>query len=186
VDKIESDWLEFLERMQPAFDALVNVVPVLARANATKRIENTEHRQRQLSTQLAEKQAIHVKLITAKLNGQLNEEDFEVMKAALAKDIQDITTAQRALAAQAETFLHLTADTSRQSVPARALWIAAPLSEKQTVQSVLFPDGICYRKDIAFFAPVTNKLEEMVFKGLLELSAHPEAYEVLNGGPGWT
>jgi len=69
VEKIEPDWLEFLERMQPAFDALVNVLPVLAKANATKRIENTEHRQ--LSSQLAEKQAINVKLITAKLNGQL-------------------------------------------------------------------------------------------------------------------
>jgi len=186
VEKIESDWLEFLERMQPAFDALVNVVPVLARANAKKRIENTEHRQRQLSTQLAEKQAINVKLITAKLNGQLGQEDFDTMKAALAKDIQEIQTAQRTLIANAETFLHLTADTTRQTIPARALWVAAPLSEKQTVQSVLFPEGICYRKDIGFFAPVTNELEAVVFKGLLELSAHPEAYEVLDGGPGWT
>jgi hypothetical protein len=46
--------------MQPAFNALVNVLPVLAKANANKRIESTEHRQRRLSTQLAEKQAINV------------------------------------------------------------------------------------------------------------------------------
>jgi hypothetical protein len=72
VEKIEADWLQFLEDLQPAFDALVNVLPVLAKANANKRIENTEHRQRQLATQLAEKQAVRVKLITAKLNGQLN------------------------------------------------------------------------------------------------------------------
>ena len=97
------------------------------------------------------------------------------MKAALAKDIQEIQAAQRALTADAETFLHLTADTTRQSIPARALWVAAPLSEKQTVQSVLFPDGICYRKDIGFFAPVTNELEAVVFKSLLELSEHGEA-----------
>jgi site-specific DNA recombinase len=186
VEKIEGDWLEFLERMQPAFDALVNVLPVLAKANATKRIENTEHRQRLLSTQLAEKQAVNVKLITAKLNGVLNQEDFDTMKAALAKDIQDITTEQRAMAANAEMFLHLTADTTRQNIPARALWVAAPLSEKQTVQTVLFPDGICYRKDIGFFAPVTNELEAVVFKMLIELSEHGEAYEVLDGGPGWT
>jgi len=108
------------------------------------------------------------------------------MKAALAKDIQDITTQPRAMVASAEMFLHLTADTTRQNIPARALWVAAPLSEKQTVQSVLFPEGICYRKDIGFFAPVTNELEAVVFKTLLELSEHPEAYEVQDGGPGWT
>jgi site-specific DNA recombinase len=46
VEQIESDWLQFLEGMQPAFDAPVNVLPVLAKANATERIENTEYRQR--------------------------------------------------------------------------------------------------------------------------------------------
>lgn len=186
VEKIEADWLQFLEDLQPAFDALVNVLPVLAKANTKKRIENTEHRQRQLSNQLAEKQAVRVKLITAKLNGQLNQEDFDVMRDAVVKDIEEIQAAQRALNAQNEAFLHLTADTTRQTVPARALWIAAPLSEKQTVQTVLFPEGICYRKDIGFFAPVTNELEAVVFKSLLDLSVHGKDYEVLDGGPGWT
>jgi hypothetical protein len=165
---------------------LVNVLPVLAKANASKRIENTEHRQRQLATQLAEKQAVRLKLITAKLNGQLNQEDFELMRDAVVKDIEEIQAAQRAMAAQAEMYLHLTVDTTRVSVPARALWIAAPLSEKQTVQSVLFPEGILYRKDIGFFAPVTNELEAVVFKTLLDLSVHGKDYEVLDGGPGWT
>jgi hypothetical protein len=34
VEKLEADWLEFLERMQPAFDALVNVLPMLAKAKS--------------------------------------------------------------------------------------------------------------------------------------------------------
>ncbi|HEY2121914.1 MAG TPA: hypothetical protein VGH37_22225 [Candidatus Acidoferrum sp.] len=107
----------------------------------------------------------------------------------LTKDIQEIKTAQRALNAEAEALLHLTEDTSRKAIPARALWIAAPLGEKQTVQSVLFPEGICYRKNIGFFAPVTNQLEAAVFQCLLELADDGEAYEmeeVLDGGPGWT
>jgi hypothetical protein len=59
----------------------VNVLPVLAEAKAGKRIEEREQRQRTLSTQLADKQALNVKLITAKLNGELNQADFETMKA---------------------------------------------------------------------------------------------------------
>jgi site-specific DNA recombinase len=189
VEKLEADWLEFLERMEPAFDALVNVLPVLAKAKASERIAETEHKQRTFATQLADKKAMNVKLITAKLNGEIGQDDFDTMKAVLMKDIEQIESAQRALMSQAETFLHLTADTTRQSIPAKALWISAPLSQKQTVQSLLFPNGICYRTDIGFFEPVTNELELMVFQGLLELSQHGEAYkeqEVVNGGPGWT
>lgn len=178
VQKIEADWLQFLEELQPAFDALVNVLPVLAKANAKKRMDNTEHRQRQLSNQLAEKQAVRVKLITAKLNGQLNQENFDIMRDAVVKEIEEIQAAQRAITAQAETFLHLTADTTRQAISARALWIAAPLTEKLTVQSVLFPEGILFRKDLGFFAPVTNELEAVVFKSLLDLSVHEKDYEV--------
>jgi Recombinase zinc beta ribbon domain len=48
--KLEVDWLGFLEHMQPAFDALVNVLPILAKANAKKRIEDAEQRQRHLAT----------------------------------------------------------------------------------------------------------------------------------------
>jgi hypothetical protein len=141
---------------------------------------------RQLATQLADKQAVRVKLITAKLNGQLNQEDFDILRDAVVKETEEIQAAQRAMAAEAEMYLHLTVDTTRVNVPAKALWIAAPLSEKQTVQSVLFPEGICYRKDIGFFAPVTNELEAVVFNSLLELAEHEEDYKVLDGGPGWT
>lgn len=194
VETLETDWLEFLERMQPAFDALVNVLPVLAKAKAGERIAETEHKQRTFATQLADKKAMNLKamnlkVITAKVNGEIGQDDFDTMKAVLMKDIEEIESAQRALMSQAETFLHLTADTTRQSIPAKALWISAPLSQKQTVQSVLFPNGICYPTDIGFFEPVTNELESMVFQGLLELSLHGEAYkeqEVVNGGPGWT
>jgi hypothetical protein len=98
------------------------------------------------------------------------------MKAVLAKDIQEIETVQRVLNAEAEALLHLKEHTSRKAIPARAPWIAAPLNERQTVQSVLFPEGICYRKDLGFFAPVTNELEAVVFQCLLELADHGDAY----------
>ena len=47
--------------------------------------------------------------MTAKLNGVLNQEGFDTMKAALAKEIQALTEQQREMAASAETYLHLTA-----------------------------------------------------------------------------
>jgi hypothetical protein len=120
---------------------------------------------------------MNVTLITAKLNGEIGRDDFDIMKATLAKDVQEIQAAQRAMTAEAEMFLHLTVDTSH------ALWVAAPRSEKQTVQSVLFPEGICCRKDIGFFAPVTNELELLyskVFWNLQTTGRHTK----LDAGPG--
>ena len=184
-EKLEADWIDFLERMQPAFDALTKVIPLLAKAKVQTRLVDTEHRQRQLSTQLADKNALNVKLITAKLNGEIGQEDFDTMKAVLAKDIAEIEAAQRAVESEAATFAQLTADTTRQTVPAGALWASAAFNERQTVQSVLYPEGICYRTDIGFFTPVSNELEAMVFKGLIELAEHEETEEVLSGRDDW-
>ncbi len=74
-EKLEADWLRFLEGMQPAFDALVNVLPVLAKANAHKRIEDAEQKQRHLATQLSEKKALRNSLIESKLRGEFKQEE---------------------------------------------------------------------------------------------------------------
>jgi site-specific DNA recombinase len=95
VEKLEADWLEFLERMEPAFEALVNVIPMLAKAKASERIEDTEQKQRLFAAQLADKKAMNVKLITARVNGEIGQDDFDTMKAVLTKDIQEIEAAQR-------------------------------------------------------------------------------------------
>jgi hypothetical protein len=40
---------------------------------------------------------MNVTLITAKLNGEIGRDDFDIMKATLAKDVQEIQAAQRAM-----------------------------------------------------------------------------------------
>jgi len=180
-EKLEADWLGFLEHMQPAFDALVNVLPVLAKANAHKRIEQADQRQRLLATQLSDKKALHLKLIEAKLRSELKQEDFEPMRDALARDIAEIERAQRAMIQEAEAALQLTADTSRTSIPAKALWASAHLTDKLTVQNALFPEGILYRTDIGFFEPPDDDLQALVFRMLVSNAGNPELQEEVSG-----
>lgn len=184
-DKLEADWLRFLEGMQPAFDALVNVLPVLAKANAHKRIEDAEQRQRHLATQLSEKKALRNSLIESKLRGELKQEEFREMAAMIAHDIEGIEAAQRAFVAEAEAALQLTADTSRTTIPAKALWASAHLTDKLTVQSALFPEGILYRTDIRFFEPPDNELQAMVFRILLANVGEPDWEEIESGRGEW-
>jgi len=120
---------------------------------------------------------MHVKLIEAKLRGELNQQDFEAMRDVLFKDITEIESAHRAMIQEAEAALLLTCDTTRTSIPAKALWASAHLTEKLTVQNALFPEGILYRTDIGFFEPPDDRLSALVFRLLIELSEHGEAYE---------
>jgi hypothetical protein len=57
------------------------------RANAQKRIDEAEQRQRLIATQLSEKQAVRASLIESKLKGELNQEEFRFMADMVATSI---------------------------------------------------------------------------------------------------
>ncbi len=184
-EKLEADWLRFLEGMQPAFDALLNVLPILAKANAHKRIEDAEQKQRHLATQLSEKKALRSSLIESKLRGELKQEEFREMADMIAHDIEGIEGAQRAFVAEAEAAVQLTTDTSRTTIPAKALWASAHLTDKLTVQNALFPEDILYRTVIRFFEPPDNDLQAMVFRILLANVGEPDWEEIESGRGEW-
>ena len=54
-----------------------------------------------------------MKLIEAKLRGELKQEDFDAMRDVLIKDIAEIGSAHREMIQEAEDALLLTADTTR-------------------------------------------------------------------------
>ncbi len=142
-------------------------------------------KRRELSTRLSEKKALQVELVTAKVKGEIAQDDFDVLKASLSTDMVEIETALRALSTDANSLAELTADTTRHNIPASALWASVQLSERQTVQSALFPEGILYRPDVRFFAPVTDDLQATVFEILVKIAASREDPEVINGRDDW-
>jgi hypothetical protein len=115
-EKLEADWLRFLETMQPAFDALVNVLPVLAKANAPRRVEDTEQRQRHLSMQLSEKKTLRNSLVESKLRSELKQEEFRE-RADVVREVS--------------------------AVPAKTFWASAHLTDKYRTDNRFFepPDN---------------------------------------------
>lgn len=184
-EKLEADWLYYLTSVQPAFDALVNDIPVLARANAQKRIQDAEQKQRHLATQLSEKEAMRLSIFESYSKGNLTQTEFRRMMDMIAADIAGIEAAQRSFVAEAEAVLQLTADTSRTTIPAKALWVGAHLTDKLTVQNALFPEGILYRRDIGFFAPPDNEVSAIVFRTLISIAAEPDWEETKSGRGEW-
>lgn len=84
----------------------------------------------------------------------------------------------RRVLAEAEAALQLTSDTSRTTIPAKALLASAHLTEKLAVQNALFPEGILYRTDIRFFEPLDNELQALVFSMLLSSVGEEEGEEI--------
>jgi hypothetical protein len=124
---------------------------------------------------------MRLSLFESHTEGNLTQDEFRRMMDMIAADIAQIESARRDFIANAESALKLTADTSRTTIPAQALWASAHITDKLTVQSALFPNGICYRTDIRFFEPPTEELQMTVFKMLLSSVGEYEAVEVKDG-----
>jgi hypothetical protein len=56
-------------------------------------------------TQLSDRKVLHLKVIESKLRGELKQEDFDIMRDVLAKDITEIESARRAMIQEAEAAL---------------------------------------------------------------------------------
>jgi hypothetical protein len=78
-------------------------------------------KRRELSTRLSEKKALQVELVTAKVKGEIAQDDFDVLKASLSTDIVEIETALHTLSTDSDSLAELTADTTRHTIPACAV-----------------------------------------------------------------
>ncbi len=63
-----------------------------------------------------------MELVTAKVKGEIAQDDFDVLKASLSADIAEIETALRALSTHVDSLAELSADTTRHNIPAPLLW----------------------------------------------------------------
>ena len=170
-EQIESDWLALLDMLEPTADALVNVIPKVAKAKWQQRQEAISEQNRVLSARLEDQNALNRKLIEAKLRGELSQADFDLMKTQINQAVEGIEEAQKGLISEAETIHTLTADTERQLIDLDGAWKVAGLSERQELQSALFPDGLVYSEEERFLCTANESLQRALLQTLLEEAA---------------
>jgi hypothetical protein len=150
-------------------------------------IETGEHGERQLihSDQEAEKFYREMAARGAIVRVGMTQEDCDTMKLALAEEVAGLESALAAIAAEAETIELLKIGDERIEAQPSELWPSAKLNERQTVQSVLFPEGFLYRPENGFLVSSGNELQGVVLECLGEVADHQEAEEILNGRDDW-
>jgi site-specific DNA recombinase len=180
--QLESDWLELMRIMEPTADALVNVIPKMAKAKWEHRQKRMTEQDRILSTKLEDQRMLSLKLTEAQLRGEIRHADAEQMRQRINQTMSEIEDARSAFTTEAATMEKLIEDTRQQFIDLRSTWLKASLPDRQELQATLFQNGLAYNKLQRFMILNRNTdLAEMVFAGLLSVMPGDDLIEVQSG-----
>lgn len=77
--------MELLRLTEPTADALVNVIPKIAKAKWSHRQRRLDEQDRVLSVKLEDQRILNLKLTEAQLRGELSKADAEQMREHISK-----------------------------------------------------------------------------------------------------
>lgn len=158
---LERDWVILLNMMQPNNSYWKR----LADSAASSWTLDAE-REKKLRAELDAQRAKHLRAIDAKLSGEISAEDFDLWKSAAAGEVQRLEDAIKGLESKRDLSKRLT-NAPAASVGFAERWTKATgLEDRQAFQSALFPSGIFWSHENAFFetgnVSLFQSVEEML------------------------
>lgn len=174
-ETIERDWISLLGMMEPQ-QKLLERLPEIAAATWEHRKTKAEQEGQQLRTRLAEQHALNKRAITSRVQGQISDEDFTVMKQAIAEQVEVLELSLQALEQERATLTELMKTNEVRLQNLAMYWQSAPLEERIELQFSLFPKGLRWSADSSFLNTANISLFQMVQDMFGEL--------VKDGGPG--
>jgi site-specific DNA recombinase len=157
-----------LSMMEPTAEYLLQL-PTIVAAQWKNHQERMEKEARQLSTRLTQQKALNQKAITAKLNGELSDEDFQLFKESLEAERTSIEQAQNRLKAERESLQQLLRGAERSAVDVLRAWQAGDVNQRQSLAKAFFPEGLFYGADLGFFEPRNFLIREMMQRWLTDM-----------------
>jgi site-specific DNA recombinase len=156
-ERIEEHFISLLGCLQPTDEWLAQQHDIAARA-WSQRQERTAQDRRTLTLRLQEQQTLNQNLILAKLKGEVTQADFDVVKPGIAQAIADLEASQKALEMESGTMTAFIDATALKVIDLVAAWRSAGISERQELQTAVFPDGLPYSVENCFFEPGNSSL----------------------------
>ena len=156
-DKLEHHFTELLYLHQPTQE-LLDALPKITQERWKVRKEQSESERRQLNTRLADATTLHRKAVEAFLGGKLSQDDLDAIKVSTEADKAAITERLRALESEQTTMESLIEQARREVVDLEKTWNEAGLKQRQELQRVVFPEGLAYSMETAFFAPRNHSI----------------------------
>ena len=165
-DELERDWVSLLASMEPTVELLAQLPEIAAREWQARKLRIGKDVET-LSKRLADQSTLNQKVITAKLNGEISQEDFQTMKASIATETENIKEQITALDSERSTMQDLMQQAQVQLLDLVAAWRNADVNQKQELANSLFADGLVFSHKRMFFEPANVAVTDL-FRGFLE------------------
>jgi site-specific DNA recombinase len=159
-ETLEGQFIAILERIQPTADLLAQL-PELAAREWEIRKGRIGKDAEVLSKRLAEQRTLNHKAITAKLNGELSAEDFDVLKKNITEEIFRIEGEITSLDSERSTMEDLMQQAKVQIVNLAETWRVGNVNQKQEIANAFWPEGIWYSQELTYFKPRNSKILQL-------------------------
>jgi site-specific DNA recombinase len=160
-EKLEGSFRTLLGIIQPDAHLLASL-PTLAARSWDQRKERIALDARFLARRLEDQTTLNEKTIKAKLLGELNEDDFKVMKASIQTETQRVEAQIAALDEEGSSMSQLMAQTDEEIINFGKSWELAVPTRKREIQTALFPEGLAYDPESFLFCPANASLMQLL------------------------
>jgi site-specific DNA recombinase len=144
--KVEQQFLELLDRLRPNEERIL-LVKTVFKAVWKQRHQNCESAVKALTKRRAELKEKKLKLLDAKLSGQIRDEDYHDFAERLNSELALVDTELHSVTVD-EIDIDAALDwVERLLWNQRKLWLDSSLEAKQKLQNALFPNGLKLSKE---------------------------------------
>jgi site-specific DNA recombinase len=161
---LEHGWLTLLQMTQPKEEYLRRL-PELVETAWEQRKGRAEEERRQLTSRLAEQNALNKKAIEARVKGHISDEDFATMKKAIATEIEHIEHGLKRLNEERDGVQELARIKEYELKNLWETWKNGDLNYRVELQFALAPEGLHWSDTKGFL----NTANPHLFQAYTEL-----------------
>jgi site-specific DNA recombinase len=172
--ELEDQFISVLGMLAPTQELLARL-PDIAKSTWNVRQARIAVEKRHLTRLHADETMLHSRAVEARVKGDINQTDFEALRNDITRRLETIGAQLLALESENATMQELINQAELRVVHLAIVWQRAGLTERQEIQSALFPDGLRWSPENRFFEPGNKSL----FSGLQEM-----IHELVSNGRG--
>lgn len=154
--------------MEPTEERLTRI-PEMAAAAREHRRARAEEDQRQLTSRLAEQQALNRKAIEARVQGSISDEDLAVMKKSIADQTALLEHSLSELEREKATVQELMKTAGLQVKNLAGWWENAGLKDRKELQFSLFPECLRWSEKNHFLNTANTSLLQSLDEMMADL-----------------
>jgi hypothetical protein len=137
---------------------LLAKLPSLAAQTWAERKQTIADDARVLSRRLNEQETLRRRLIKSKLTGEIDADDYKMMRESIDAEIRKIKEEEKALDSEASTMQELIKQQDEEPLDFRRVWQRASFHHKIEMQKVFYPEGLVYSAERGYFDTANRRL----------------------------